>query len=423
MSSELDPQVVRARVSPAGRRAAPAAPGIPPEAFREDFGEELATVLDLDTWHAGRDLDDEYRRIEHEVRAAVASETAYQQHIRDFIHPLLEAADSAPPGAGRHAVEPAEVADTHRGLLFNGAVEACDGTCHDHDTLALTIHQVGVSLVSYRGDRGCWQQRLFRRDLPLRNQDPADAVIELLNRRGRRGGGLHATHRDVLSELARRGLMSYAERAVLATKATAPWRMGHGSPEPLELIGAKFTDLVIQSIKVIRRLIDHGRFVFVASEPSDRALLTIGQGLRPLEYVIVGTLPERIAPYLEEWSCTHPATVDTAWDGELLSPEEWVRRFRDEVAPRVVYGLYRATLLGPPQVFYAHAEHAHVAARIAIADSVLLEQRGFPLLIDLADRICDSVYGGGSLRDLAASAYAAAGAPFRYASERATHEP
>jgi hypothetical protein len=421
MSGDLDPLVVRARAKAPARRAGAAEPVLDAAAFRDDFGEDLPAVLDLDTWRAGRDLDEEYRRIEREVRLAVECESDYQRCVRREVHPLLASAPGAPPGAGRHQVEPAEVADVHRGLLFNGGVEACDGTSQVHDTLALTIHQVGVSLVSYHGERDCWQQRLFRRDLRLRGEDPVQAVLDLLDRRGRRAG-LHASPHDLLSELARRGLMSYAERAVLATRARAPWRMGHGSPAPLELVGARFTDLVVESIKVIRRLIEHGRFVFVASEPSDRALLTIGQGLYPLEYAIVGTLQERIAPYLEEWAPVHPPTVDTAWDGEALPPEEWVRRFRDTVAPRVVYGLYRATLLAPPQVFYAHVEHAHVAARIALADSVLLEQRGFPLLIDLADRVCQSVYGGGNLREMAEAAYGAAGAPFRYQSERSTRE-
>jgi hypothetical protein len=71
-------------------------------------------------------------------------------------------------------------------------------------------------------------------------------------------------------------------------------------------------------------------------------------------------------------------------------------------------------------MFYAHEDHADVAVRIALADSVLLEERGFPALIDLADRVCHSVYGGGSLQEMAAAAYAAAGAPFRYQSERST---
>ena len=66
---------------------------------------------------------------------------------------------------------------------------------------------------------------------------------------------------------------------------------------------------------------------------------------------------------------------------------------------RVVVGVYRATLLAPAQVFYAHADFAGDAARVALADSVLQEQRGFPLLIDLADQVCRSVYGGDSLQE------------------------
>ena len=421
MSSDPDPAVLHTRAADGRRRPAAAAPALDPGSFRADFGEELSAILNLDTWRAGRDLDEEYRRIEREVQEAVICETDRQRYIRREVHPLLEDADDAPPGAGRHRVEPEEIAAAHRGLLFNGGVECVDGTSQAHDTLALTIHQIGVSLVSYRGNCDCWQQRLFRRDLKLKSPDCVEAVMDFLAHRGRRSG-LHANAHDVLSELARRGLMSYAERAVLATKATAPWRMGHGSPAPLELVGAKFTDLVIESIKVICRLISHGRFVFIASEPSDRALLTIGQGLFPLEYAVVGTLRDRIDPYLEGWAPTHVPTVDARWDGELLEPQKWVQRFRDEVAPQVVYGLYRATRLAPPQVFYAHRDHVHTAARIALADSVLLEQRGFPMLIDLADRVCRSVYGGGSLQEMAAEAYAAAGAPFRFGSERDTRD-
>ena len=43
---------------------------------------------------------------------------------------------------------------------------------------------------------------------------------------------------------------------------------------------------------------------------------------------------------------------------------------RTTVASKVVVGLYRATRLAPAQVFYAHEDHAHLAAHIAIADSV-----------------------------------------------------
>src|SRR5207253_7871091 len=97
-------------------------------------------------------------------------------------------------------------------------------------------------------------------------------------------------------------------------------------------------------------------------------------------------------------------------------------RFRDEVASQVLVGVFRASALAAPQVFYAHRDHFELAAAIAIADSVLLPDRGFPMLIDLADRACKSVYGGGSLQDVADTAYARCGAGGRFTSER-THPP
>src|SRR5687767_3303317 len=136
-----------------------------PADYREAFGEELTETLNVDGWRAGRDLGEEYRRIENEVAAAVAFETEQQQRIREYIFPKLPWAPAAPPGAGVYRVELDEIAEVHQKLLFPGGVEACDGTSHLHDALALTIHQIGVSLVSYHGDQGTWCQRLFRRDL------------------------------------------------------------------------------------------------------------------------------------------------------------------------------------------------------------------------------------------------------------------
>lgn len=214
--------------------------------------------------------------------------------------------------------------------------------------------------------------------------------------------------------------MSYAEMAVLVEHSQAKWKIGHGSPAPYQLLsGAGNPDMMIRSVRLLRRLIEeHRRFVFVASEPGDRAFLTIGQALRPCEYAIVGTLAHRIERFIGDLEFSNVVTVDDTWDGKPLMPELWVSRFLDEIATQVLVGVYRASPLAPPQMFYAHRDHVHVAARIAIADSVLLADRGFPALIDLADRTCASVYGGGSLREIANTAYARAGVGLRYGSER-----
>jgi hypothetical protein len=390
------------------------ATGIRAEDFRSGFGEDLTSTLDLGTWQTGRDLGQEYARLELEVGEAVAQETEYARRIREELHPQLSAVADAPPGAGRHEVSLEEVRRIQHGLLFTGHVEAADGISETYDTLPLTIYQIGVGLVSYAGNQGTWQQRLYRRDLRLDNGDPVADMIELLQRRAERTDdrGLH----DNLSELASRAILSYGVRAVLARQAAAPWRMGQGSPAPHELLnGGGSTDLMIESLRVIRDLVEvHQRFVFVDRERPNRMLVTVGQGLRVLEYAIVSTLADLLAPFFEHWKPLSQATVDRHWDGEELSPQEWVRRFRDKVASRVVVGVYQATLLGPPRVFYAHVDHAHLAARIAVADSTFAELRGFPMLLDMANQVCRSVYGGGSLAQLAGAAYAAARVPYRF---------
>ena len=74
----------------------------------------------------------------------------------------------------------------------------------------------------------------------------------------------------------------------------------------------------------------------------------------------------------------------------------------------------------PPQIFYAHADHVHEAALVAMADSVLQSHRGFPMLIDLADTVCSSTFGTNAFNSTVQSAYAQAGDPLRYLGERET---
>jgi hypothetical protein len=178
---------------------------------------------------------------------------------------------------------------------------------------------------------------------------------------------------------------------------------------------------MIEATKVVRELVEqHQKFLFVTSEPSDRVLLTIGQALRPLEFAIVGTLRERIGRIVANGHYRGEVSVDRRWDGIEVTPQRWIENFRDEVGEQVVVGVYRATDLAPAQMFYAHRNHADTAAYIAIADSMLQAHRGFPLLIDLADSICRSVFGTESLAGPISAAYVGADAPWRYLSERAT---
>jgi hypothetical protein len=388
--------------------------------FRASFGEDLADALNLATWAPG-DLVREYERIAREVAEAVRAEGDVQQRLRQQIFPQLREAKLAPCGSGVFEAQRDQIERLHRGLLFGGGVETCDGTVAVHDTLPLTVYQIGVGMVSYRGNLRTWHQRLFRRDLRLQSDDPVEEARELLLRRARRAAVNHPVQQDALGALAQRALMTYAERAILLRHSQAPWRMGHGNPVPYELLtGAGCLELMTAATAILRELIEgHRKFVFVASEPRERLLLSIGQALRPLEYAIVGTLQERLGEWVWQARFSTSGSPSLKWDGEELAPHEWIPRFIKQVGPQVVIGLFRATRLAPAHLFYAHPDHAHEAAHIALADSVLEEQRGFPMLITLADHLCKVVFGG-TLDSLTDAAYSAAGAPCRYASERKT---
>lgn len=376
-------------------------------------GEKLSDTLNLDTWRPGADLGEMYARLEREVAEAVGKESEYQQQIRKKIFPLLRSRSGAPPGGGVYQVPLARLEEVHRKILFNGAVEACDGTVSAHDTLPVTITQIGVCLVSYQGNQGSWVHRLFRRDLRTSSRkDLVEETMELLERRRKRSGIEQKSAHDLLTDLARRGIMAYAERAVLLERSAATWRMGHGNPTPYELVtGSGMPQLLRASLVLMNRLVlEHERFVFVPSATGARELETIGNALQPLEYAIIDTNEEALTRIAEGHY------RGEAWE-EL---RDAVRSFVSECGPKVVTGMYRASRLSKAQMFYAHVRHAHEAALIALADSVLQEHRGFPMLIDLADGVCKAAFGTDTFAASTQLAYAQAGEPFRYMSERST---
>ena len=288
--------------------------GISARDFKESFGEEIRATLDLASWRIGTDVEQEYRRLEREVKDAVHRETKLQAAIRSEIFPRLKTQPKGPKNAGVHTADPATLARIHKEFLFNGGVEACDGAIEIHNTLPLTIYQIGVTLVSYQGDQGTWSQRLFRRDLQQSFENRLDAVMASLERRQNR-----AESGEGLGELVQKALLDWAERAILLKRATAPWRMGHGNPITYELLtGGGNLELMVEGTNILRELIEsHQKFVFVSEEPRDELLLTIGHALRPMEFAIVSTLDDR----LEHWLHQKRFAANNArvkWDGESI---------------------------------------------------------------------------------------------------------
>lgn len=378
--------------------------------FKAATGESIEHTLDLNSWQVGVDLRALYQRLESEVGPALEQERRVQEVVRREVFPLLRQADDAPTEAGVHRARPADLEEVHRKVLFSGQLDTCDGTSIPHDTLLLTVTQIGICLISYQGDELSLSQRMYRRDLRAVAANPVEEAKDLLVRRKERAATGAIDKRDTLSELARRGIMTYAERATLLQRSDAEWRMGHGNIAPYELLtGSGNMALLARSLVVLRELVAYQQFVFVPSSIKDRLLLTIGDALGPLEYAVVQT-GEHAMRRIVEGGRYHPQYRAMA-DG-----------FVTDVGPKIAVGVYRASAHAPATPFFAHVDRVHEAAHIAIADSVLQEHRGFPLSIDLADAACRSMFGAETFEDAVASAYRAHGEPLRYLPERITRE-
>jgi hypothetical protein len=375
--------------------------------YEDNFDEPIQNTLDLDTWRTGENLYEAYERLEKEVAEAISREDDYRQTIRDTVFSRLKYTQNAPKNAGVYQARRQDIERIHAGLLFNGGVEACDGISIVHDTLPLTITQIGVCLVSYNGEQGSWGHRLFRRDLRSKLGNPVEEVLEVLEKREKREA--QGTGAEELSELARRGVMAYAERAILKDKSTASWRLGHGNIAPYELLTgfwANRIEMLEKSMRLFDWYADYKRFVFVPSAVSKRHLLTIGNALNPLEFAIVESLKPDIDTLVSK--------------GHYRVTRKLMEHLRDDIAPKIVIGLYRVWDASPVQVFYAHEDYAEMAAHIAMADSLLQEHRGFPMLIDLADTVCQTTFGMNSFVPSVHNAYVEAGQPYRYLGERET---
>ncbi|WNG39627.1 hypothetical protein F0U61_42610 [Archangium violaceum] len=373
------------------------------EDYQAGFSEDLSTTLDIDRWDGGLDVERLIARIRSRITSATDTEEHVRAAVRGKIFPVLKT-QTRVPEAGVYEARADWLKDLFEGLLFPGQVEAVNSVAVSHDSLPIGVTQIGVSVVGYGGTSGTFSQRLFRKEMSARSDDAFNEALECIRKRHERSG---TSRRDSLSMLARRGIRAYAERAILLDKAGAEWRIGQGNPCSREMLsGSGYTGLLKASLGVLRRLIQkHKKFVFVPNALEERGYLTLGYALNGGEYAILQTLESDSAYFVERWQYE---------DGDRDRALAFVR----ECCPDVLIGLFRASNDAPPYLFYAHREHVHIAAHVALADSILRPQRGFPMLLDVADVSCRGVFGSDSFLGLVQDAYTQAGAKFHYLNGR-----
>ena len=375
------------------------------------FEDAIVDSLDISSWSQGNNLAELFKQHQQEVKAAIDNEAKVTTILRNEIMPTIGKEKANLPFVGLQAPFASSIIEKAQfGLLFNGGVEATDGTIVSHDTLPLTITQIGVCLVSYQGELGSYAHKLFRRDLKITDEDSVNQVLDMLQERSEQVGQGIEQNTNPPSSLAQRGLMAYAERSILMNKSKALWRMGHGNPFPFELLTGFWAGreaLAKAAIATLTQIVKHQRFVFIPSAPSKRHLIALGNALNAGEFILIDTVTKTLNDIVENGN---------ARGVQREIQNDFVKTYGEDV----VYGLFRASMYSPAFIFYAHREHAKTAALIAMADSILQIHRGFPMLIGIADQICKSTFSPETFYSSVRQAYAEAGQPFKYLGERET---
>ena len=363
---------------PAASRAAGSAAG---RSYQDATGERIEDTLDIDRWNPADRMAEQFERLRDEIIAAQVRESEARRDIREQAFPLISRLEGAPRNAGVHEVELGALRTVQQHLLFSGHVQAVDGASVVHQTLPMTVFQTAIALATYLGNNGTWGHRVFQKDLKVSGGSPLERTLDLLAQRK----ATDKSEEAGVSDMLRRGLMANAELAVMARKAEAPWRMGHGHPLPKELLtGAGMPELIELSVPLFRELLlEHKRFVYIPRGSNNRLLQSIGDALLPLEFAIVDDLDTYMYEVIDQG---HYGT------GKFRNAKRMLDSFQADASGKLVAGVFRVSPHSASKIFYAHVDHASEAAVVAMADAMLIEARGYPMLLDLAGSICRDMF-------------------------------
>lgn len=250
-----------------------------------------------------------------------------------------------------------------RGVLREGRVVGVDGSMALYPTPTGQRCRIAVASVNYRGENVF--EAVYLSDLDFVDEDVED-IMGLLR---------EAERFSRLSPLLYRSIMLYEERRQ-ALERGEEWKMLHGPIVPLEMRLGRLgvSGVLEENLRLAERLVDYGKVVGVLSSTSRLRLLNLGYLLRPGEYMYVA----RASRIMRDEARRVPRD-----EREILDD------FIEEYGERVVVGLFRVG--GKAYVFEAVEEFFDEAAHIVIADSVVNAFKGFPLLLDYADRVVGRV--------------------------------
>jgi hypothetical protein len=343
------------------------------------------------------------------VDRVVASDERLRDELRNVYYPVLEK-------EGTFKLEkskPHLIDVLQRKRLYAGRVFAADGTLARYETLSMVGAQIAVARVSYQGSTGQFVSNMMHwgGELPC-SITPAE-LVESMRKRGKR-------LKTRLNNLFLQALMAYKEREILLELGPHIFKLIQGPLFPYEMLsGVGKANTLKKCLDLLGCLIDDGAYATIVSSSTDRDLMVFGMSLNAGEYAIVGDGTTYLDVY--EHSAHYTNEFESDYGGE--SEIQLFRKFKNNYGPKVVEGILRAHPMSRPYVFYCNADRTEEAVHMLLADAANTGARGFPLLIDLADRYCAGSFKAGEYTSYMDAEFTrASGGSAMYQSERSTRD-
>lgn len=265
--------------------------------------------------------------------------------------------------------------------LFSGKVVATDGTLNKYPLLTGLRCRIGVISTSYNNDTIDKVLYISEREfIDEETSNPKDYFEKI-------GKGTK------ISNLFLTSLMSYKERE-MAFERPGEWKFIHGTLVPLELRVPRIGEAFESCLEIAKKIVNHKKCVGVISGSSEFDLVGAGSILNHGEYLHADYVSSRLEEDIDE-------SIGNKQEKDLLYD------LKDNFLSKIKIGVFR---VGPKSyIFEAHEDYFDEAAALVIRDSMNQPFRGFPLLIDYADSLCNQLVGPGEFNNIVESKMAKLG--------------
>ncbi|SET15756.1 hypothetical protein [Anaerobranca gottschalkii] len=273
----------------------------------------------------------------------------------------------------------------------SGIIAASDGTVSPVPLLAGSKIQVGVVIVSSRGDVVDLVTRVFETELISNAKTAREYFSNLRNARS-------------ISNLLSRAIMLFGERKLLFDHY-ADWRFIHGELIPHELrtgAGKPAKNLPL-TFELMYKYIESKNFIAVSEASDDIDILNAAILLQPGEYIVIRSLQDSLNTFLYGDSDTGQAAANF-----IDSDKKRFREFIASAGPKVAVVLVKAGI--KPFLIECHVDKIEEAVSMFLIDALWVRGlavdgsdfsiRGFPFHIDLADQVARTLFKGSDFRNL-----------------------